>query len=203
MHFKADITIDQDWNKIRKIYSVIVDKMNNDQIDSFYYIEERGGTQYNLGSFGSLVYGDGLSPDWGAWGGPLLESSLGWVQQARDYFQGLNFHGMIFSVTEHPVDLHIDGRPPEEKHLNECKINYIVETQDVSAKTYVYNQDSPDIFEWYPSIPGHAYLLDTSNPHEVQASGHREVLQFKFFNTFDEVKNFLLQAKPVHFSTKC
>lgn len=198
---KVNITIDQDWDRIRKIYNHILQKRLDNSLTDNYFVPEWEATQYNLGTLGSLVYNEILSPDWGTWSGLLLDSSLGWVQQARDYFRGLNFHGVSFSVTEHSISQHIDGKIASENDLAQCKINYIVYSEDQSATTYVYNRDDPTICNSYPSDFGHAYLLDVTHPHEVHSAGHREVLQFKFFNSYDEVKSFLEKAGPVHFSS--
>ena len=182
-------TIEQDWDKIRKIYNRVVAKMKNNELDAdSQWVEEWGSTQYNLGKLGSLIMGDTLTPQWGAASGPIFESALPWASQARELFKSLNFHSMIWSDTIANVARHRDGQPDHEVGMPECKINFIVSSDDINAKTIVYDNLYS---EQYPSTLNSVWLLDTSYPHEIWSNGHREVFQFKFFNHYADVANFL------------
>lgn len=192
MTFPVRIKIENfDWKIIRKLHQVMLDKQSRREYSSFNPHDYGGDPRYDFAGLGSLIYGDQLSINWGTMCGPLFESKLPWIDTVRDYFSGLNFHGVLWSKTYGNVAKHMDVPNINEENKSQCKINYIVSAVDLNAVTKVYDPNNENIEESYPSIPGQAFLLDVNCPHEVLCDGEREVLQFKFFESFNTVKNFL------------
>lgn len=195
----VDITISQDWESIRKMCKTLVDKKNQGELDkNSRYINEWGGTRYDLDKYGMFFIGNELTPNWIVASGPILYRLLPWYPKAKELFKTLDFN-IIWSVTETDVLLHQDGKTGEAENRPACKINYIVYSEDVNATTVVYDKNDPSISASYPSTLDRGWLLDTDNPHEIWSKGHREVLQFRFFNEYKEIRELLDQIGPIRF----
>jgi len=194
----VNITIEQNWDSIRALYRTVFDKQKLGKLDhDLIEVDEWGGTQYNLDRHGSLMLSQRLSPNWGSLSGPILNRLLPWHKQVVEIFKPLNFGMVIWSDTIADVTRHVDAKISEEYSLPQCKINYIVSSEDQLAKTIVYDSNEDSYYESYPSTLNHAWLLNTSHPHEIWSKGHREILQFKFFNHYDDVADFLKQVGPI------
>lgn len=195
---QVDMTIDQDWTPIRKYYSAVLNKFDCGELaaDSTY-IQEINSTQYNLGRFGSLTISDHLSKRWGFLTGALLEQMLPWTAHAREIFAPVALSGISWTVTTGDVAVHADAKNFGEEHLGFCKINFIVDSNDPAAVTTVTDINDVEYSESYPTVPGTAWLLDVLQPHTVTSTGYREIVQFKFLNSYAEVAEFFKQIGPI------
>ena len=192
----VDITIHQDWNKVRDLYNSVLAMKDANKLTNKHAVTEWYSTQYDIGNYGSLIYDheDALSKDWGVLNGKILHPQLSWYNQARELFANLNFHGCAWSVSNTNIRLHCDGKTESEKDQLFCNLNYIISSDDPTGSTISYDSDTVSS---YPSVPNTAWLLDPGLPHEVKCNGHREILQFKFFNSYDNVANFLDAYGPI------
>ena len=192
------MTIDQDWTSIRKYYSAVLNKLDRGELtENTTYVQEINSTQYNLGHLGSLTMSDHLSTRWGFLTGALLEQMLPWVTHAREIFAPITMSGISWSVTNGNVAVHIDSKSPGEEDFGFCKINFIVDSDDPNATTNVTDVNDPEYSESYPTVPGTAWLLDVLQPHNVTSTGYREIVQFKFLNSYAEVAEFFKQIGPI------
>ena len=190
--------INQDWEKLSKCYSEICKKHKENQLHSKKYVEEWDGILYNLDKFGSLFYGNDKGIVWYTWSGQLLESMCPWVKEAKTLFKDINFKSLSYQVTTEGIPLHVDSKIEAEKDEGQCKINFIVETQNEDIITTVIGEN---IVDSYRSIPNTAWLIDTNYPHSLNGKGRRVSLQFKFFNNFETVSNFFQNQGQITFKS--
>jgi hypothetical protein len=162
------------------------------------FIPEWNSDRIDLKNYGSVIYSYGLCPRWGIWTGPLLESMLPWMPKIKEYFSGLRISAVSWSDSSEPILKHIDGVLESEKSIIYSHINYIVSCEDPTNKTILYDNDGKT--EYYPSIPGTAWLMDPTKEHEVQCTSYREVFQIKFANPFNEVSECLKGKPPLNIS---
>lgn len=194
----VDLTINANWKKIRDVYNFINGQRINGKLDKdSLSVPEYNAVQYNLGTHGSLILALTLSDDWCSWGGEMLSNLLPWSNKIHEMFAPLDLCEIVLSVTYTDIKLHIDSKRDGEEEREHCKLNYIVTSEDVNGKTWIYDRDDPTYSEYYPSIPGKAYLIDVTHPHKVDSNAYREVLQFKFWNTFEEVASVLDRLGPI------
>jgi hypothetical protein len=192
---QVDLTIkNQDWSKIRTIYDHILNLEHQgkfEQNPDMVY-----GKQFNLGNYGTIIDTNKDIAEKGfiLWQGPLFESALSWAKQARQIFSPLDLRNISWSISYGNVMPHIDRI--NEITSGRTKINYIVSTEDPAGLTVSYDKHGVTS---YPSTPNNAWLLDTAIPHAVIANGIREVLTFRFGNSFEEISNFLDQHGPIVF----
>ena len=198
---KVDLLIHQDWDKLRKTFNALRDKQKTNLLKSTpQYIAAWEVWQYNFGNAGCLVINESLSREWRSWMGLGLYWHLPWKEQAYEFFSELDLAGIAWSVTSEPVKKHVDGKIDSESENSQCKINYIVRCDDPNAKTFSYEnlqQEESNIY--YPSIENNAYLLNVEYPHSVESNGYREIIQFKFNETFETVATFLDDKGPIVF----
>jgi len=201
MQKQCDITINQDWNKVRNLYQTLVAKKDTFKKES---LSEAGfdhdTVRYCMNVLGSLMTTNYLgSNNWIMWNGILLENCFLWKKKAREYFNGLDFMGYVWNPSIGAVSNHQDGMTKEDRANNVkfCKINYLVSTEDLNSKTISYAEDGSTMT--YNSVPGTAWLLDILKPHEVvNGEGKlRELLQFEFRNSFEEVAEHLDKNGPL------
>jgi len=192
---QVDLRIEnQDWSKIRSIYDYIMQSERQDKFeqnpDMVY------GKQFNLGPYGTIIDTNKDIAEKGfiLWQGPLFESALGWGKEARDFFKTLDLRNITWSISYGNVMPHIDRI--NEITSGRTKINFIVSTKDPNGITISYDKQG---IVSYPSTSGLAWLLDTAVPHAVIANGMREVLTFRFGNSFEEVSDFLDKCGPIIF----
>jgi hypothetical protein len=200
MQKQCNIKIYQDWDKIRSMYDTLLDKKLSGEIKNITHKPTM--TIFSMGSLGSLQsYTHHGPPDWTLWSGKLLEKQLHWATQARDFFSGLNFNGFSWNSHAGNVSLHVDHTEPD---IPICKINYIVRSDDINAKTISYDPTDKTYTETYYSIPDTAWLLKITKPHEVVniPSGKRETLQFSFNNEFDDIAEYIDIKGPITFGNE-
>jgi hypothetical protein len=195
---QIDMTIDQDWTSIRKYYSAVLNKLDRGELAADNtHVQEINSTQYNLDHFGSLVMSDHLSTRWGFLTGALLEQMLPWAPRACEIFSPLTISSIAWTVTTGNVAVHCDSKVLSEQDLGICKINFIVDSNDPAAITTLTDINNPEYSESYPTVPGTAWLLDVLQPHSVTSAGYREIVQFKFLNSYAEVAEFSKQIGPI------
>lgn len=207
---QVNLTIVQDWNKTRQVYQKIKQKIDNGELEKTAtqggYHEKDVAKDYAMPGSGKMTVTHGWSKDWNFWHGPLLYATFPWYKQAVEYFSGLNLSSIMWVVSREAIVNHIDMKDihdpvnTDPDDPPQCKLTYIVSSEDPDAKTVSYDINNPGIRASYPSIPNTAWLLATGHPHEVVARpGLREILQFKFDNTYQEVSDYLDKKGPVHF----
>jgi hypothetical protein len=190
--------IDQDWTSIRKYYSTVLNKLDRGElVADTTHIQGVNSTQYNIGHFGSLTMSDHLSTRWGFLTGVLFEQMLPWATHAREIFAPVALSGISWTVTTDNVAVHTDSKSPGEEDVGFCKINFIVDSDDPDAVTTVIDINDAEYSESYPTVPGTAWLLDVLHPHSVISTGYREIVQFKFLNSYAEVAEFFKQIGPI------
>ena len=195
---QVDMTINQDWTPIRKYYSAVLNKLDRGELDAdTTYVQEIKSTQYNIGHLGSLTMSDHLGTRWGFLTGALFEQMLPWITHAREIFAPVTLSNISWTVTNGNVSVHIDSKSLGEEDLGLCKINFIVDSNDPAAVTMLTDVNNPEYSESYPTVPGTAWLLDVLQPHSVTSTGYREIVQFKFLNSYAEVAEFFKQIGPI------
>jgi hypothetical protein len=208
---KVNLTIvNQDWDRVRARYLGLKEKISSNELQSDYILSDNdptgiiyGQTFYYFKHLGSIDSTDErISNNWDSWRGQLFYSLCPWYKQAVKLFAPLDLAGIAWSVNYEDIKLHIDQKPSDKEAYDQCKINYIVDSQDIKAKTIVYDLADSNRYFAYESIPNTAWLLDTNHPHEVNSTGKREIVQFKFWNSFDQVAKFLDQTGPIIFDAK-
>lgn len=210
---QCDIKIYQNWDNIRLLYDNLLDKKLAGKFKETDLTEEFEGStlqyqnytqitkSYSFGFLGTLMSSNDLTiDDWTTWSGTFLEKQLPWAEQAREYFSGLNFNGFTWSPMVGSAIKHVDA-PGKQKTAPMCKINYIVKSDDHNARTVSYDPIDETYTETYYSIPKTAWLLNIAKPHEVinDSNKKRELLQFNFNNTFEEVSEYLDKKDPIVF----
>jgi hypothetical protein len=204
MQKQYNIKIHQDWDKVRSLYSVLMEKKSKGLLEEVDMSEQKysdNARLYAIGTMGGLLSTDDLGiKDWTMWSGLLLEKQLPWADQAREYFSGLNLHGFTWNPSIGSAQRHIDA-PMKVKTFPMCKINYIVKSDDINARTVSYDLTDETYTETYYSVPDTAWLLKISMPHEVinDPNGKRELLQFEFHNEFEEVAEYLDKKDSIVF----
>lgn len=201
---QLDIQINQDWDVIRKAFGNVLAKFKTGSFkDRGIWVEEWGIYRYDLGPLGSIftVNETMAKNGWTVWSGKLLTTFLPWYKQAEEYFSGLN----IASVSWHDLCgdavRHVDSKVMiNGVEMPVANINYIVSSEDKDAYTEMEDTVDPALKLRYNSIPGNIVLMDPTQYHTVHNTGHREALQIKFYNTYQEVSDFLDKKKPVIFS---
>jgi len=204
---KVDMTINQDWFKVRNAYDLIYNKIINGELDKYSYDHgysiADNSKAYDLSNFGSVELTKGWSEkDWLFWQGQYFYSLLPWYKQAKEYFKDLEFESIMWVVSYDTIREHIDLKHISDVNTPDdppqCKLTYIVSSQDPDAYTIARDVKNSEIFATYQSIPDTAWLLHTGHIHGVYAnSGLREVLQFKFNRTYDEVCAYLDKIGPI------
>jgi hypothetical protein len=196
----VNLVINQDWNEILTKYDTIHSMMLAGKFDKdSKWVPEWVAMQYNFSSMGAIVLDKVLSKDWGTWTGPLLYSHLKWMQHAEKFFADLNFQGVGLSVTYEDIAIHTDGKLDEERLLPQCKLLYVVRSDDKDAVTISHDKDNLSLIQSMVSVPGTSFLLNTNAPHEVKSKGYRAVLQFKFLEDFKTVSKFVDNCGPISF----
>ena len=194
---KIDIQFRYDWEIVRKKYNQI-----KSAADPNLYIQDKvygnSSDTYNLKGFGYISNIHKFSPNWYMWSGELFESMLPWSKNLRHTFSELTISHISWSVIDSNILRHFDNKIDAEKDLPQCKLNYIVRSDDPNAITNVYNADST-IKKSYLSTPNSAWLVNVDLDHEVINTGHREILTFKFFNEFDQVLDVFKRLGPMVF----
>ena len=195
---KVDLQIlNQNWDRVRKLHKTVSSARDEKKYTTAEYEEQFQITHYKFDSKVELAYSNTLSKNWDVLSGPMLIMTLPWYKQYEEIFQPLNLNYVGWSVTTGNLSLHQDVARESEKHLDHCNINYIVYSEDPNARTVVYDVDDNTIQASYPSTPGEAHLLRIEYPHELISTGYREILQFKFHNTYQEIADFLDKTGPI------
>lgn len=191
--YPIELNYNIDWDRIRKIYSKLVEKTNQGVFQK-HSEPNYDADRYDIGSYGSIISSISLTSgiDWNVWGGKLLETVLPLELLALKQEiigGGLNFVNFNYFQHTGNVDLHCDGKRKGEAPGGHCNINYIVTCNNVSTETIVYS-DTVDGYKESYNGSGKWWLIDTAKPHEVKNSGFREVFQIKIFDPFEKVKDF-------------
>jgi len=192
--------VNQDWNKVIEFYYKACAMRDAGKFTG-NYIEEILSTEYSFKEFGSITtqFDENDEWYWDTISGKIFDSFFPWLPEAKKTFKNLNLANISLSLTPGDIKLHIDAKKTSEKSSNQCKINYVVSTEDPNAVTTVYDINDKNIFASYPSIPQKFWLLNTDHPHEVKSNGFRIMFYFKFYNSFEEVADRLAQLEPIRF----
>ena len=207
---KVNMTITQDWSKVRGACDRILKKINNGELDKY---KKAGGygladqaTDYDIGSYGKMSITMGWSDrEWLFWNGKYLHSLFPWYPQAVDYFNDVILEDIMWVVNYNSIYEHIDM-----KHKNDtedpddppqCKLTYIVSSEDPNAYTISRDVADHSIVDQYQSTVGTAWLLHTGHLHGVYTKPNmkREILQFKFASKYSEVCELLDRKGPINF----
>ena len=214
----VDLTIKQDWNKVRQVFDTLNKKRLLGQLDSNKQdLDSIGMAQYDIGKFGSMsvdtgkivgksTYGNG----WTEFSGPLLISLLPWTKQAKELFKNVGLISINWITIRASVNLHTDymnfddiNAPyyvnSTDKKNQQCKLNYIVSSLDPDAVTISYDHHDTTKTWQTKSIPDTAFLLNPEYPHEVKNTGYREILTFLFNNDYKVVSEFFDRQGPIKF----
>jgi len=207
---KVNMTITQDWVRVRDAYERILKKIDNGELDNYKkiggYGEADQAADYDLGSYGKMSITMGWSErEWLFWNGKYLHTLLPWYSQAVEYFDGVILEDIMWVVSYDTIREHIDM-----KHKNDikdpddppqCKLTYIVSSEDPDAYTVSRDVNDHDISDQYPSTVDTAWLLHTGHLHGVYSEPNmkREILQFKFASKYSEVCELLDRKGPIHF----
>ena len=100
----------------------------------------------------------------------------------------LKFISFGFFSQQGDIREHVDSQV-DESITGHCNINYVISCTDPNARTYLRNPETGEE-EFYPSIPGRTWMLNSTIPHRVVNTGIREVFQLKVFSPFEEVRQF-------------
>jgi len=214
----VDLTIHQDWDRTRSVLQKYTDLRVSGQLDANKIGDSPNGlTVYSGDDFMTRVANDLIKTSAGYGSGqvdllgPALESTLPWIDQAKELFREINLHDVAFFKTNKRVQPHIDytnyDNPDSFFYIKsgrtskkQCKIIYIVSSEDTQAVTTSYDHNDKSIQWNTPSVPGTAFLLDTSYLHEVKNTKDREIFRFLFDNDYDTVSKFLDKMGPIVFS---
>lgn len=208
---KVDMTITQDWTSLRDAYERILKKIDSGAMDRYKtsgsgYSENDKSTAYDIGSHGRMEISMGWSTrEWLFWSGKYLHNLLPWYSKAKEYFDSVVLEDIMWVVNYDTIYEHIDMKHKEDiKNVDDppqCKLTYIVSSEDPDAYTISRDVTDHSIVDQYPSTVGSAWLLHTGHLHGVYTKPNqkREILQFKFSSTYDEVCELLDRKGPVHF----
>lgn len=193
MHYPVNLTFDCNWVKIRAVYNHISKLKAQGQIHG---VEEPtwDSNVFGLGSYGAIISDNQYLSDyeWNIWSGSLLESLVpDNLQKLSQAMLDANLRFVSYGFFSHQGEIreHVD-KQIDKSVIGHCNINYIVSCTDPDAKTYLRDPVT-GVEEFYPSVPGTAWLLNSAVPHRVSNNGIREVFQIKILSPFDEVKSFL------------
>jgi len=195
---KVDLQIlNQNWDRVRKLYNTLTVATNEKRYTSADYEDQYKATHYNFDSKVTLSRTDGLGKNWNILSGPMLNMALPWSKNLKELFKPLKFNHVCMSITVENIALHVDEKRKLDGSPNFCNINYVVYSEDVNAQTNIYDLNDSSIHVSYPSNPGEAWMLDAAHPHELISNSYREILQFKFHNTYQEVAEVLDKIGPI------
>lgn len=187
------INFDHDWSKINQIYRHLIESINQDKF-KWHDQDEYFARIYNLGNLGgsmAATYEFTKPNTWYIWSGQLLEkllpeNILRLKQQIQD--AGLNFVNIAYSQHQGSISKHVDYKAPGEADLGHCNLIFVISCTDPDACTVCCDAGNTD---FYSSVPGSCWLLNTALEHQVNNVGLREILQIKIHSPFDQVKTFL------------
>jgi hypothetical protein len=197
-----DITIHQDWNKIRKAYQSVLAMKKDNQLKKRHFLDELTTQHYPLGDLGNLYYEDyGIySKDWFSLSGKIIDEQLPWLAQARRVFADLHFWGCQLNVSRTSMRPHRDPVDIDKKTgFRMFKFLYIIAAEDPDAITLSYDKTDSTLIYSHKSVPDTAFLLDPYSLHEMKTNGHREILEFTFYNEYDTLAKFFDQTGPIVF----
>ena len=186
------LTINCDWTRMRKIYSKLIDNYHNGFFDNQTWVPNAKYMACDIGHHGRLAVGDTVTPDiWFAWSGPLVEAIIPWAQSFKKLTKDAGIFLQNFAFHCHSGDIfrHRDSKDGADMRYQDrqCNLNFIV-SSDNQSKSYFEQKDG---IHYYVGKNNHAYLIDSSVPHWVENSHHREIFQIRFHSTYAEVKEFL------------
>jgi hypothetical protein len=199
-----NLKIDIDFNRIRKIFYRLREKLDNKEF-KIDYEPAYGCSRGSIGQHGAICVDRSKNTvaghDLYAWSGEFLAYVLpeSIKELARQSLEAkLNFTS--FYYFEHYGELfkHFDGIPDytwaEQPYENEskkcCNLTFIITSTDPQAYSYAIDKESGKQ-EIYHSIPGSINLIDPSTDHGVINSGFREIFQMRWLSPVSDVKNFL------------
>ena len=190
---QIDLKIQADWDGIRKVYRTIKEKKDAGHLHNVYEEIAYQAQTYSLGDYGCMLSNTSLTSEINPWDtlfGKILEKFLSEnTLSLRDKikFAGLNFINFGYYQHSGSIKAHIDGKKVNEGKDGHCNVNFIVGSEDPNSMTFALNDEHK---EFYRSIPGTTWLLNTEVVHGVDNIGCREVFQIKIYNSFDTVKKF-------------
>lgn len=194
---KLDLMIIQDWDLIRNLTYNDPTMMQKSVNLNTIMLDHGDGH--------AVAYMGSLSEDWAIFSGNLLNDAMPWYKNFLEIIEPLQYDGCGFqkhrkSITEH-ADIRACHSDSEKSHGLEpdrqCKINYVVSSDDPDAVTIVTDRDDPTNISKYGSTPNGAWLLNINHPHYLKCNGYREVLSFKFCEKFETVLEHFNKLGPL------
>ena len=190
---QVDLTVDADWNNVRKVYHKIKEKRDAGHFHREYKLEYDSEV-YSLGALGFISSSTSLTSESEVWdmiGGKIIEKILpADLIALRDDMTNAGLNFINFNYYQHLGHIleHVDGKEIDEGKHGHCNINYIVSSDTPNSTTFARKHGHE---ESYRSIPSTAWLLNTTINHGVRNTGLREIFQIKIFSPFDDVRQFL------------
>jgi hypothetical protein len=188
------LTINHDWSRVRRVYRKLIENYEQGFFDKT--VTWTGGYEAHtagIGSHGSIIISTSLTQGvkWYSWTGTLLEQLLPFAENLKTKFKnnGLKFCNFMYFQHTTNIDKHIDGKQSNELGVlhNQCNVNYVIRADDVNAASYF--KDELDTHVYY-STPGQAWLINSGVQHWVNNSGHREIFQIKFHDSYSRVQEY-------------
>lgn len=193
---KIDLKFEINWDPVRKFIKTQENKRK-------FGVSEQLTVENEL--YYTTWVGD-LSADWLVFGGPFLDKIIPGLGKFKKLVEPLNYDGSSFSTQTSGISEHIDAGvclSQTEQHEiisdRQCKINYIITNENPNTLTTVIDRDDPKNVWTYDSTPHVAWLIDVNHRHHVKCEGYREVISFRFCETFDTVKSFYDEKGPLMF----
>ena len=193
-----NIVIDQDWTVFSDLTSFDLDIMSESR-------DKKECRMMRPGDDHCVMYMGGLGSKWHIHSGKRIHALMPWYNDFLEIVKPLQYDGCGFSKHESDIDEHFDilecHSDSGEQHTlvpdGQCKINYVIGSTDPMSKTIVTQRDDPTNIQSYGTSG--AWLLDVNHLHRLECKGHREMLSFKFCESFDTVFDYFDKLGPLTF----
>lgn len=172
---QVDIKIEHDWAKTKAAMERLLTL--EDRVEPFVYGD---ADHYELNSLGTISR-HRLSQRWYRFFGTAIAHTMPWLEDMLASMRDLNPDDACVSYLDGEGGAHIDI--PQWK----TAFNYVFETEDANAYTWVRDQD---LEEGYPSQVGTAWILNTQVPHGINNIGKRWALSIHFDTNYDRVRSW-------------
>ena len=190
--------INHDWDRTRAVYAKLISQYQQGFFaNTTQSLPDYHAVGADLGQYGRLSISNDLTQgtEWYIWSGEFLEMTLPFAQQLKQQIQeaGLKFCNFAYFQHENSIKRHVDKKAlgeqndPDDPQANQCNLNFIISCDDHDSKSYWQDHDGTHV---YPSQAGHAWLIDSSQPHWVDNCGHREIFQIRFHDNYRNVHNY-------------
>jgi hypothetical protein len=195
---QVDLQINTNWNRLIDLFDSVNQKYKDNQLTDGIFVKEYNTMQYNFGELGCFISLDNLTDNPGesaSLNGKILEHMLPCSQQIKHDLKDLDLVSMSILECTNDIHPHIDSQVQSDLP-GQCRINYIIAGED--AVTFVDNDGQ---IESYRSIPGTAWLLDTTKLHWVKNSSRRHLFQLTFYQPYQTVLNWFNQHPQLIYNT--